>query len=180
VAGIAAFGDRLHLGHGLEEGVDLGPLISRVQMERVNGYIDSGLNSGATRVGGGRSVPGEGFFVPPTVLADTRADMPVVREEIFGPVACVMPFDDDGLEQLANLANDTEYGLFAGIWTRDFGLAHKFARRIRAGSVSVNAHMVNDPALPFGGFRQSGWGRERGREALEIYSELKSVAMNLG
>ena len=180
VADMAAYGDRLRLGHGMEDGIDLGPLISRVQMERVNDYIEGGLASGATIATGRRAESGAGFFVPPTVLADTRSDMAVVREEIFGPVVCAMPFDDDDIERIAATANDTEYGLFAGIWTRDFGMAHKLAKRIRAGSVSVNAHMVNDPALPFGGFKQSGWGRERGREALEIYSELKSVAINLG
>ncbi|WP_263144941.1 aldehyde dehydrogenase family protein [Pseudomonas sp. RIT-PI-AD] len=180
VADLAAYGDRLRLGHGMEEGVDLGPLISRVQMERVRGYIEKGCSDGATLVSQRRLDGGDGFFVAPTVLADTRAEMSVVREEIFGPVLCAMPFDDDDLERLAGLANDSDYGLFAGIWTRDFGMAHKLAKRIRAGSVSVNAHMVNDPALPFGGFKQSGWGRERGREALDIYSELKSVAINLG
>ncbi|MCY1556797.1 NADP/NAD-dependent aldehyde dehydrogenase PuuC [compost metagenome] len=106
--------------------------------------------------------------------------MSVVREEIFGPVLCAMPFEDDDLASIASLANDSEYGLFAGIWTQDIGKAHRLAKHIRAGSVSVNAHMVNDPALPFGGFKQSGWGRERGLEALELYSELKSVAINLG
>lgn len=180
LADIAAHGERLRLGHGLEEGVDLGPLISRPQRERVEAYVADGRASGVEVLGGRQVLPEHGHFVAPTVLADTRADLRVVREEIFGPVLCAMPFDDDDLERLAGLANDTEYGLFAGIWTRDLTLAHRFARRIRAGSVSVNAHMVNDPALPFGGYKQSGWGRERGREALELYCELKSVAINLG
>lgn len=180
LADIAAHGERLRLGHGLEEGVDLGPLISRPQRERVEAYVADGRASGVEVLGGRQALPEHGHFVAPTVLADTRADLRVVREEIFGPVLCAMPFDDDDLERLAGLANDTEYGLFAGIWTRDLTLAHRFARRIRAGSVSVNAHMVNDPALPFGGYKQSGWGRERGREALELYCELKSVAINLG
>ncbi|WP_110948859.1 aldehyde dehydrogenase family protein [Pseudomonas bohemica] len=180
VANIAAYGDRLQLGHGMEAGNDLGPLISKVQMDRVQNYIDAGRESGATLVSSQRPAIDGGYFVAPTVLADTDARMSVVREEIFGPVLCAMPFDDDDLASVAALANDTEYGLFAGVWTQDIGKAHKLAKRIRAGSVSVNAHMVNDPALPFGGFKQSGWGRERGREALELYSELKSVAINLG
>ncbi|MBD1550433.1 aldehyde dehydrogenase family protein [Pseudomonas typographi] len=180
VADIAAYGDRLQLGHGMEAGNDLGPLISKVQMERVQRYIEAGREGGATVVSSQRPAIEGGYFVPPTVLADTDARLSVVREEIFGPVLCAMPFDDDDLASVAALANDTEYGLFAGIWTQDIGKAHKLAKRIRAGSVSVNAHMVNDPALPFGGFKQSGWGRERGREALELYSELKSVAINLG
>ncbi len=181
VADVAALGDKMALGHGMDAGSQLGPLISRVQMERVNRYIDGGLEAGAERASPRRSTPsGDGFFVPPTVLAHTSRDMSVVREEIFGPVLCAMPFDDDDLDQLAGLANDSEFGLFAGIWTSDLRLAHRFAKRIKAGSVSVNAHMVNEPALPFGGYKQSGWGRERGREAIELYSELKSVAINLG
>jgi phenylacetaldehyde dehydrogenase len=180
VADIAAYGDRLQLGHGMEAGNDLGPLISKVQMDRVQRYIDSGRESGATLASAPRQLSDQGYFVPPTVLADTDARMSVVQDEIFGPVLCAMPFDDDDLSTIAGMANDTEYGLFAGIWTQDIGKAHRLAARIRAGSVSVNAHMVNDPALPFGGFKQSGWGRERGREALELYSELKSVAINLG
>ena len=181
VADVAAHGDRMQLGHGLEAGSQLGPLISRVQMERVNSYIDSGRSDGATLVTQRRLAADRvGFFVAPTVLADTRPDMAVVREEIFGPVVCAMSFDDDDLDRIAATANDSDFGLFAGIWTGDLRLAHKLAKRIKAGSVSVNAHMVNEPALPFGGFKQSGWGRERGREALELYSELKSVAINLG
>lgn len=180
VADIAAYGDRLQLGHGMEAGNDLGPLISRAQRDRVQQYIDAGREKGATLVSGVRPPIDNGYFIPPTVLADTDARMSVVQEEIFGPVLCAMPFDDEDLPSVAALANDTEYGLFAGIWTQDIGKAHKLAGRIRAGSISVNAHMVNDPALPFGGFKQSGWGRERGREALELYSELKSVAINLG
>ena len=180
VADVAAHGDRLQLGHGLEAGNQLGPLISKVQMERVNTYIDQGRGAGANVVTQRRlDADRVGYFVAPTVLADTRNDMAVVREEIFGPVVCAMPFDDDDLDRIAATANDSDFGLFAGIWTGDLRLAHRLARRIKAGSVSVNAHMVNEPALPFGGFKQSGWGRERGREALDLYSELKSVAINL-
>jgi phenylacetaldehyde dehydrogenase len=114
------------------------------------------------------------------VLVDTNPQMRVVREEIFGPVLVAQRFSgEDDLTRLAATANDTEYGLFAGIWSADIGQALRLARRIRAGSVSVNAHMVNEPALPFGGFGQSGWGRERGREVLQLYTELQSVAVKL-
>jgi phenylacetaldehyde dehydrogenase len=180
VEGVAAFGNRLQLGHGLEAGSEIGPLVSADQMSRVNAYIKSGRDSGATILTRDSPSSGAGYFVPPTVFVDTSSDMAVVREEIFGPVVCAMRFDDEDLERLAAQANDTEFGLFAGIWTQNLTLAHKFAKRIRAGSVSVNAHMVNDPALPFGGFKQSGWGRERGAEALNLYTETKSVAIRLG
>ena len=180
VADVASHGDRLQLGHGLDPDSQFGPLISKVQMDRVKAYIASGSADGAEQVSARRAMPDSGgFFVPPTVLANTRHDMAVVREEIFGPVLCAMPFDDSDIDRIAAQANDSDFGLFAGIWTKDLRLAHQLAKRIRAGSVSVNAHMVNEPALPFGGFKQSGWGRERGREALELYSELKSVAINL-
>jgi phenylacetaldehyde dehydrogenase len=181
VADVASHGDRMQLGHGLDAGSQLGPLISKVQLDRVRSYIAGGCSDGAELVTQ-RQLDADrvGYFVAPTVLAHTRPDMAVVREEIFGPVVCAMPFDDDDLDRIAATANDSDFGLFAGIWTSDFRLAHKLAKRIKAGSVSVNAHMVNEPALPFGGFKQSGWGRERGREALELYSELKSVAINLG
>ena len=102
--------------------------------------------------------------------------MAVVREEIFGPVVCAIPFDDDDLDRIARTANDTPYGLAASIWTRDLGTAHKLARRIKAGTVWINTHNFGDPALPFGGFKQSGWGREMGYEAIELYTEVKAVA----
>ncbi|MEF9601941.1 aldehyde dehydrogenase family protein [Paracoccus sp. PXZ] len=180
VEGVAAIGDGMKLGHGLDAETQLGPLISAVQRERVSDYIDSGLHEGARIAGSGAKAQSEGYFVAPTVLVDTRPEMRVVREEIFGPVLVTQKFgNEEDLAALARTANDTEYGLFAGIWTSDIGRALRFARQIRAGSVSVNAHMVNEPALPFGGFRQSGWGRERGREVLELYTELQSVAVRL-
>ena len=106
--------------------------------------------------------------------------MSVVREEIFGPVVCAIPFDDDDIDDIAAQANDTPFGLFASIWTSDLKVAHTLARRIKAGTVGVNAHFVHDPAMPFGGFKQSGWGRERGSEVLSLYTETKSIAINLG
>jgi phenylacetaldehyde dehydrogenase len=180
VEGVTAYGDKLKVGHGLAADSQIGPLISSQQKQRVESYIRNGVEDGATRLGRTepRGVDG-GYFVPPTVFVDTTSSMSIYREEIFGPVVCAMPFDDSDIERIAAEANDTELGLFAGIWTQNLSLAHKLARRIKAGSVSVNAHMVNEPALPFGGYKQSGWGRERGREVLDLYTSLKSVAVNL-
>lgn len=179
VEGVIAYGDKLVVGHGLDPASQLGPVISRVQKERVERYAALGEQEGARRFGAPRAFDPEGYFVAPSVFVETSSDMAIRREEIFGPIVCAMPFDDDDLEHIASEANQTEFGLFAGIWTRDLSVAHKLARRIKAGSVSVNAHMVNEPALPFGGYKQSGWGRERGREVLELYTSLKSVAVNL-
>ena len=149
VEGIAAIGDGMKLGHGMEEGTALGPLISAPQRDRVAGYVESGLSEGARIAGAARQPQSEGYFVAPTVLVDTNPQMRVVREEIFGPVLVAQRFSgEDDLTRLAATANDTEYGLFAGIWSADIGQALRLARRIRAGSVSVNAHMVNEPALP--------------------------------
>jgi phenylacetaldehyde dehydrogenase len=179
IEGVARIGDELKLGHGLDTDTQLGPLISRLQLDRVSSYVEGGHAQGARTAGSARQPNIDGYFYPPTVLVDTHPDMTVVREEIFGPVVVAAPFDNDSIEDLAHTANDTEFGLFAGIWTGDIGFALKLARKIKAGSVSVNAHMVNEPALPFGGFKQSGWGRERGREVLELYTELQSVAVRL-
>ncbi|HEV7714188.1 MAG TPA: aldehyde dehydrogenase family protein, partial [Steroidobacteraceae bacterium] len=114
------------------------------------------------------------------VLAQTNRDMRVVREEIFGPVVCAMPIDDDDLDRIARTANDTDYGLSSNIWTRDISVAHKLAKKIKAGMVRINGGMGIDYALPFGGYKQSGWGREHGREGVEAYTEVKSVSMALG
>jgi phenylacetaldehyde dehydrogenase len=180
VEGVTAYGDKLKVGHGLAVDSQIGPLISSQQKQRVESYIRNGEGDGATRLGRTELRGNDGgYFVPPTVFVDTTPSMSIYREEIFGPVVCAMPFDDADIERIAAEANDTELGLFAGIWTQNLSLAHKLARRIKAGSVSVNAHMVNEPALPFGGYKQSGWGRERGREVLDLYTSLKSVAVNL-
>jgi phenylacetaldehyde dehydrogenase len=179
VEGIAQEASKIRIGHGLSEGAQMGPVISQVQLDRVMGYIDQGKAAGATVAAGGKRVGNEGYFIAPTILTDTTPEMSVVKEEIFGPVLCAMNFDDDDLERIAAQANDTIYGLAGSIWTRDLGVAHKMARRIRAGRIGVNIHGSVDAALPTGGFKQSGWGREKGHEGLNLYTEVKSVIMSL-
>ena len=168
------------VGPALNADTEMGPIISRKQLDRVMGFIDAGRADGAELVCGGKRLPGEGHFVEPTVLAHTRPQMSVMREEIFGPVLCVTPFDDgNGLDEIIALANDSDYGLVARVWTRDLGVAHRLIRRIKAGSVSVNG--AGGPSagegLPFGGFKLSGIGREGGHEGVESYTELKTVAI---
>jgi len=179
IEGVAQEAGKLRIGHGLNPDTQMGPLVSQDQLDRVSGYIAQGRQDGATVVIGGDRVGNEGYFIAPTILTNTRQDMSVVREEIFGPVLCAMAFDDDDLERIASEANRTTYGLAASIWTRNLGTAHKMAQRIRAGSVGVNMHGTLDAAMPFGGFKQSGWGREKGREVLELYTETKAVVMSL-
>lgn len=179
IEGIAQRARALRVAPGLSPEAEIGPVISARQRERVMAYIDSGRAEGAEVVAGGQAVQGEGFFIQPTVLVNTRPDMKVVREEIFGPVLSTQLFDDDSLEQLAARGNDTDYGLSSSIWTRDLRTAHQMVRRLRAGNVRVNAAAALDFAMPFGGYKQSGWGRENGREGVEAYTELKSVAIDL-
>lgn len=179
--GIAERARRLRVGPGLQTDAEMGPLISARQRERVLAYIESGRKQGAEVLAGGSALPGPGFFVQPTVMVNTRADMTLVREEIFGPVLSTFVFDDEeSVEQLAARGNDSAYGLSAAIWTRDLGRAHRLVRRIRSGVVRVNAAVAPDFAMPFGGVKLSGWGRENGPEGVESYTELKSVAIDLG
>jgi phenylacetaldehyde dehydrogenase len=176
---VAARARTLRVGSGLDPATEIGPLISRGQLRRVTDYIHSGLEEGAEVVAGGEAIEGQGYFVQPTILAKTSATMSVVREEIFGPVLCVMALEDEDLERIARLANDTPYGLSAYVWTRDIGKAHRLARAVRSGTVRVNGGTDLDPAMPFGGWKQSGWGRENGREGLELYLETKTVSVRL-
>ncbi|HEX6519962.1 MAG TPA: aldehyde dehydrogenase family protein [Streptosporangiaceae bacterium] len=173
VDGVAEIAKSIKLGPGLEPGTQMGPMVSDEQLRTVTGYIDSGKAEGATALSGGGRFGDRGFFVEPTVLTDTRPDMKVVREEIFGPVVVAAPFSD--LDEVAAVANDTPYGLGAGIWTKDISKAHALAKKIKAGSVWINCYNVFDAALPFGGYKQSGWGREMGHEVLEAYTEVKAV-----
>lgn len=179
VDGIVAEAAKLKVGHGLDPTVNLGPLVSKEQHDRVTGYIQSGRGEGAEVVTGGKAGGGRGYFVEPTVLANTNRDMRVVREEIFGPVVCVQSFDDEELDAVARFANDTEYGLQASVWTQNLRVAHMMARKIKAGTICINNHHYGDPAWPFGGYKQSGWGREMGKEVMEHYTETKSVAARL-
>jgi phenylacetaldehyde dehydrogenase len=173
VQGIAERANKIHLGPGLDPSTDMGPLVSEEQLTRVCGYLESGLAEGAKALSGGGREGNKGYFVKPTVLVNTTEEMKVVREEIFGPVVTAIPFRD--LDDLIAKANDTIYGLAAGVWTRDIQKAHRIASQLRAGTVWINCYNVFDAALPFGGYKQSGWGREMGHEVLEAYTEVKSV-----
>jgi phenylacetaldehyde dehydrogenase len=173
VDGVAEIAKSIKMGPGMEPGTQMGPMVSDEQMRRVTGYLDSGKAEGATALSGGGRFGDRGYFVEPTVLTNTRPEMKVVREEIFGPVVVAAPFSD--LDEVAAVANDTPYGLGAGIWTKDISKAHALAKKIRAGSVWINCYNVFDAALPFGGYKQSGWGREMGHEVLEAYTEVKAV-----
>lgn len=179
VDGIVQQAGQIAVGHGLDYGSQMGPLISSVQCERVMGYIRQGREAGASVATGGARLDRDGNFIEPTVLVDTRPEMSVVQEEIFGPVLCAMRFDDDDLEQIARQANDTIFGLAGSVWTQNISAAHKLARRIRAGRIGVNTHGSVDATLPTGGFKQSGWGREKGHDGLNLYTEVKSVIVAL-
>jgi phenylacetaldehyde dehydrogenase len=173
VDGVSQLASKIRVGSGLEPTTDMGPLVSEEQLNRVCGYLESGYKEGAkATVGGGRE-GNKGYFVKPTVLVNTNESMKVVREEIFGPVVTAIPFKN--IDDLVAKANDTTYGLAAGVWTNDIKKAHRIASELRAGTVWINCYNVFDPAMPFGGFKQSGWGREMGHEVLELYTEVKSV-----
>jgi phenylacetaldehyde dehydrogenase len=174
---VSQMANSFRLGSGLRDDVDLGPLISAEQRDRVMGYINGGRKSGATLACGGEALPGKGHFVRPTLFAHTTMDMPIAREEIFGPVLCAQSFGDGDLESLAAEANKTIYGLSGSVWTRDISVGHKMAALIDSGQVSINAHAAVDPAIPFGGNRQSGWGREFGREGLDPYLKTKATTV---
>ncbi|HVA22556.1 MAG TPA: aldehyde dehydrogenase family protein [Candidatus Micrarchaeia archaeon] len=172
----------LRVGPGFDEATEIGPLVSQEQLDRVLGYIQLGPTEGARVLSGGGRAEGagldRGFFVRPTVLADARNEMRVAQEEIFGPVVSVIPFRD--VDDVIRQGNDIAYGLGAGIWTKNLAKAHRVAAAIKAGTVWVNTYGATDPALPFGGFKESGHGREMGFEAIHLYTEVKSVWINLG
>ncbi len=176
MTGLAGEAARLKIGPGLDPETRIGPLVSDEQLRRVTGYLESGRQQGAEVVTGGKRHGNSGYFVEPTIITRTTPEMKIVREEIFGPVVCAIRYNDNDLDRIAREGNNTEYGLAASIWTRDLGIAHKLARKLKAGSVWINVHNFNDVALPFGGYKQSGWGREMGYEAIELYTETKAVA----
>ncbi len=182
VEGIAEEMAKIRIGPGMQLPTpDLGPVISSEQMERVLGFIDGGYRDGGQTVLGGRRIGGElqnGYFIEPTLFIHVDDQLRLVREEVFGPVLCALPFDDPA--EIAARANDTDYGLAAGFWTRDLRKAHQLAAELRAGSIWINTWGDTDPASPFGGYKQSGHGREMGKDAIDLYTEVKSVWVRYG
>ncbi|MBH0779292.1 aldehyde dehydrogenase family protein [Nocardia bovistercoris] len=174
VDGIATVANNLKLGGPKEDGSMIGPLISAKQLNRVMGYIHEGKSDGVEVVTGGHRLDRTGYFVHPTVLTNVDpATSRLYQEEIFGPVVTVLPFDSE--DEAVALANDTSYGLAATAWTTNLSRAHRIAKRLQAGTVSLNCQLVFDHAVPFGGYKQSGWGHEFGREGVEAYMQTKSV-----
>lgn len=177
VEGVAKIAREMQLGSGLDAGNVMGPVVSAKQLDRVTRMVSDAIADGATALAGGGRHGDTGYFVEPTILTDVRSDMVAVREEIFGPVVVAMPFDNPS--EIYDLANDTDFGLAAAIFTRDLSTAHRFARQVRAGTVWLNTYHVVDLSMPWGGFRQSGWGRENGFEGVMPYLETKSVVAAL-
>jgi phenylacetaldehyde dehydrogenase len=175
VEGVSGAASAIRLGPGLDQATEMGPLVSKEQQDRVLKYIESGRKQGAAVAAGGDAPAHAGYYVKPTVLIDVKPDMKVVREEIFGPVLVAQRFDD--LDEVIRQANDTPYGLSASVWSSDVSAVHRIVPKLRAGTVWVNCHNFVDPAMPFGGYKQSGFGREHGHAAIELYTELKSVCM---
>ncbi|MEK7485642.1 MAG: aldehyde dehydrogenase family protein [Planctomycetota bacterium] len=181
VEGIAEYSKNIKLGHGLDPKTEMGPLVSEEQLSRVLGYIDSGKKEGAKILAGGNRSSEKtlkaGYFVEPTVFTDIKPEMKILQEEIFGPVVCAVPFSE--IEEVVRQGNDTPYGLAAGIWTKDITLAHRTAAALNAGTVWINCYNIFDAASPFGGYKQSGYGREMGKYAIDLYTQVKSVWVGL-
>jgi len=177
VADMASHAKSIKQGSGLDNETQMGPLVSSEQQNRVLNYIEKGLNEGAELLAGGKKPREEGYFVEPTIFADVNDDMTIAKEEIFGPVIAAMPFED--LDEVIKRANNSDYGLAAGLWTRDIANAHYVASKLRAGTVWVNCYNAFDAASPFGGYKQSGIGREMGSYALNNYTEVKSVWISM-
>ena len=181
VARVAAYAKTLRVGDPLDPGTQLGPVVSAEQLDRVCGYLAAGREQGATALAGGQRLTqgalAEGYFVAPTVFAGVHDGMRIAREEIFGPVLSALPFDD--LDEVVARANDSPYGLGAGVWSRDVGTVHRVARGLRTGTVWANCYQVMDPAIPFGGYKMSGFGRESGIEHVRDYVQTKAVVLKL-
>lgn len=179
VNGLVGQTQKIRVGPGFSN-AHLGPIVSETQLKRVMGYIESGRDEGATIATGGQRLGGEladGYFLAPTIVTHTRDEMTLVREEIFGPVLAVTPFES--WEELVQRANQSSYGLAAGVWTQNVSKAHRFAQALKAGVVWINNYGLFDAAAPFGGYKESGFGREMGKEALELYTQVKTVWVNL-
>src|SRR5437016_152134 len=177
VEGVAAQAKKIKIGPGLAADTEMGPLVSEEQLQRVTRYMHQGKQEGACYVTGGARSGENGYFVQPTVIKDVKPKMSIVREEIFGPVVVAEPFSKP--EEVISRANQTQYGLAAGVWTRDIPKAHRIAAGLKAGTVWINCYNVFDSALPFGGYKESGWGREMGHEVLNLYTQTKAVVVGL-
>jgi len=173
VDGVSKAASSFTLGHGLDPQTQMGPLVSRRQLDTVTGYVERARASGATLVTGGETLPGEGAFCSPGVLVDVKQDMEIVQQEVFGPIVVCSPFDDP--DEVVALANDSDYGLAASVWTESLSRAHRLAAEIEAGTVWINCHAMYDASLPIGGVKRSGWGRLSGQQAIDNFLETKTV-----